>query len=233
VRRHPEDLGLHPDGAAADEQLATAPRSGMVLRDAIRRAAFWTITTSGFIGLLGSNVLFAHQVAYMIGRGLDPSFAATLAGGVGLASLPGRYLFNTLTERLPSQWVLGGSQVVLAVGVAILALASTTASFVLYGVVYGGAFGAGQALAASVRAEHFGRRAFGSISAVQGVPALGGAALGPLAAGWIYDRTGGYEIAFALVALLYLVSATAMFLTPKPPRLAVVPPAERLAVEGR
>lgn len=233
VRRHPEDLGLHPDGAPSHEHAATRPLGGTVLRDAMRHAAFWTITTTGSIGLLGSNVLFAHQVAYLIGRGIAPEVAATLAGGVGLASLPGRFAFNMLSERLHSQWVLGACQVVLAGGVALLAVATSVASVLLYVVVFGAAFGAGASLAASVRADHFGRRAFGAITAIQGVPALVGAAAGPLAAGWIYDRTGGYELAFAGVAVLYLVSALAMFLTPRPRPLPQPDEAELLAAEPR
>ena len=47
--------------------------------------------------------LFAHQVAYMIDRGIEPSLAAGLAGLVGLASLPGRLFFNLLSDRLPAQ----------------------------------------------------------------------------------------------------------------------------------
>ncbi len=98
----------------------------------------------------------------------------------------------------------------------LLALARSTGWLIAYIVVYGAAFGAAAALTASVRAEHFGRRGFGAISAVQGVPGLAGAALGPIVAGWIYDRSGSYQLAFAVVAALYVVSAGAMFVTPKP-----------------
>ncbi len=57
---------------------------------------------------------------------------------------------------------------------------------------------------------------FGTISAIQGYPGLGGAALGPVLTGWMYDRSGSYHLTFAVVASLYVLGAGAMFATPKP-----------------
>jgi len=218
VRRHPEDLGLFPDGAQSrdGDETPTEPLSGTLLRHAMHGLPFWTITITSVLALLGSNVLFAHQVAYMIGRGQDPAIAAALAGMVGVVSLPGRYLFNVLSDRFHSQVLLGICEAMLACGVTLLALSRSINWMIGYVVVYGAAFGASASLTASVRAEHFGRRAFGTISAAQGIPGLAGAALGPLVVGWSYDRLGSYQLAFAIVAALYVLSATAMFVTPKP-----------------
>jgi cyanate permease len=47
---------------------------------------------------------------------------------------------------------------------------------------------------------------------------LGGAALGPVLAGWLYDHSGTYQLSLAVVAALYVVSAAAMLLTPRPGR---------------
>jgi MFS family permease len=215
VRRHPEDVGLRPDGADLAAQ-APPPLHGLVLREAVRGIPFWTLTLASFIGLLASNLLFAHQVAHMIDVGVDPSLAANLAGLVGLASLPGRLLFNVLSDRLPAQQILAAGQAVLGIGVILLALATSLPLVVAYVVVYGAAYGAGAPLIASVRAEHFGRRAYAAIGAAQGVPALAGAAIGPVAAGWIYDRVGSYVPAFVIVAALYFVSAAAVLATPRP-----------------
>jgi MFS family permease len=151
----------------------------------------------------------------MIGRGQEPSLAAMLAGLTGVASLPGRILFNVVSDRFSPQLLLALSQAVLGLGMAMLMLSSSTVGIIAAVLVYGSVFGSTLALVASVRAEHFGRRAYGTISAVQGIPALGGAALGPLLAGWIYDHLGGYEVAFAAVVALYLASTVAMLLTPR------------------
>lgn len=225
VRRHPEDVGLFPDGAATHDKDASSPLSGVVARQAMRTVPFWTLTVSQVVTMMGANALFTHQIAYMIGRGQGSETAAAIAGAVGLASLPGRYVFNALSDRFPAQRLLGIAHAVMSAGVAVLALASSTTLLLLYVVVYGAAFGASSPLTALVRAEHFGRRAFGAITAIQGIPALAGAAAGPLAAGWIYDRSGSYDQALAGVAVLYATSAAAMLLTPKARRAARVDPA--------
>ncbi|HWT82809.1 MAG TPA: MFS transporter, partial [Candidatus Methylomirabilis sp.] len=117
VRRHPEDVGLFPDGASSTQEAATTPMTGMDARDAIRRLPFWTLTLTNLVAQLGSNVLFAHQVAYMIDRGHNPATAAVVAGLVGVASLPGRYIFNAMSDRVHSQVLLSICQTVLVFGV--------------------------------------------------------------------------------------------------------------------
>jgi MFS family permease len=82
-------------------------------------------------------------------------------------------------------------------------------------VVYGGAFGAVLPLRAAVIADHFGRRAYGSITALQGVPGAISAGIGPLGAGWLYDRLHGYTLPFALSAGAFLLAGLSIALTPR------------------
>src|SRR5207244_4780862 len=92
--------------------------------------------------MLGSTVVFVHQVAFMISRGTDAVLAATLSGMLGLASLPGRYVFNVLSTRISSQKLLTLSVAAQAVGIVVLVLASSLDWLILYVVVYVSAYGA-------------------------------------------------------------------------------------------
>ena len=65
-------------------------------------------------------------------------------------------------------------------------------------------------------ADHFGRRAYGSITAVQGIPMAMCAGLGPLAAGWLYDVLHQYEVAFWLCAVAFLLAAIGIAVVPRP-----------------
>src|SRR2546430_1404157 len=47
VRRHPEDLGLLPDGDVLPASRERPPLGGEALRVALRRPALWTLTLSG------------------------------------------------------------------------------------------------------------------------------------------------------------------------------------------
>ena len=216
LRRHPEDLGLSPDGESAPTTQETMSLPGLSLQQALRSPTFWMLTASLSLVMLGSTVIFVHQVAFMIARGYDPVLAATLSGMLGLVSLPGRYVFNMLSTRMSAQTLLLMSILAQAVGIAVLVLAISLRWLILYVIIYGTAYGAFSPLRASVMADHVGRRAYGSITAVQGVPIALCAALGPLAAGWLYDTLHHYELAFWLCVGSFLLAALVLLLTTQP-----------------
>jgi MFS family permease len=216
LRRHPEDLGLSPDGERGSPEQELMGLPGTSLSEALHNSAFWMLTASLSLVMLGSTVVFVHQVAFLISRGYDPVLAATLSGMLGLVSLPGRYIFNMLSSRISAQALLMLSVVAQAVGIAVFVLSSSLLWLVLYVLIYGTAYGAFSPLRASVMADHFGRRAYGSITAVQGVPVALCAALGPVAAGWLYDSLHHYELAFWLCAGAFLLAALGLILTTQP-----------------
>jgi MFS family permease len=189
---------------------------GTPLPEALHSSVFWMLTASLSLVMLGSMVVFVHQVAFMISRGYDPVLAATLSGMLGLVSLPGRYVFNMLSSCISAQSLLMLSVVAQAVGIAVLVLSSSLFWLILYVLIYGTAYGAFSPLRASVIADHFGRRAYGSITAVQGVPVALCAALGPVAAGWLYDSLHHYELSFWLCAGAFLLAALVLLLTTQP-----------------
>jgi MFS family permease len=159
LRRHPEDLGLSPDGEPAPPTQVHAPMPGATLSQALWSAVFWMLTTSLALVMLGSTVVFVHQVAFMISRSTDAVLAAALSGMLGLASLPGRYVFNVLSSHISAQKLLTLSVLAQAVGIVVLVQATSPVWLILYVVIYGSAYGAFSPLRASVMADHFGRRA--------------------------------------------------------------------------
>ncbi len=216
LQQHPEDLGLSPDGEPALPVQAHAPLPGATLSQALGSTIFWMLTASFALVMLGSTVVFVHQVAFMISRSTDAILAATLSGMLGLASLPGLYVFNMFSSRISAQKLLTLSVVAQAVGIVVLVQASSLVWLILYVAIYSSAYGAFSPLRASVMADHFGRRAYGAITAVQGIPVAICAGLGPLAAGWLYDGLHHYEVAFWLCACAFRLAAISIALAPRP-----------------
>jgi len=87
----------------------------------------------------------------------------------------------------------------------------------LFGLGYGGLV----VLWPLVVGHDFGTRSFGAIAGMVGTVALtlGGAA-GPVVMGAMYDKTGSYFLAFLLCVVVFLVGATAAFVTTKPGRIS-------------
>jgi sugar phosphate permease len=215
LRRHPEDVGLRPDGQAAAPDRPPAPALGLTAEQALRQPAFWALTVSAALDQLAAMAVWAHQIAYVIGRGFDPVLAASLAGLIGLLSLPGRYVVNMVSDRFGAQRLLAICLTAQAVALAILLLGRSVAAIYVYALLFGLAFGTRSPLRASAMAEHFGRRAYGAITAAQGVPVAIASGLGPVAAGVLYDRLGDYQLAFGLTAAAFLLAGAIVFLTPK------------------
>lgn len=220
LRCCPEDLGLSPDGERPLSLLSSHPLTGVTLPQAIRQPTFWMLTTALTLVAVGGTVILVNQVALLISRGYDAELAATLVGGIGLASLPGRFVFNVLSERIASQILLGAGIIVQGVGVMVLLQAPNAPWLIVSVVLYGAAYGAISPLGASIMADHFGRQAYGSITAVQGIVITLGAGLGTLAAGWLYDKLGSYTGAFWLCVGMFGLAAAGLFLTPQPKRVA-------------
>ncbi|MGH7921672.1 MAG: MFS transporter [Candidatus Dormibacteraceae bacterium] len=214
VRRRPEDVGLTPDGAA---RAAPGPASGDSLVAALHRPAFWLVTLGGMATMFCANALQVDQIPYLIDRGEAPLVAASIAGLVGLASVPGRLVLNLAGQRWPPQRLLVLAMAVMAAALAVLLLTRGRAPTVAYALLYGAGYGAVTPLRATVMARQVGRRAYGTITAVQNLAVLGGSAAGPLTVGALYDRFGGYRIAFLLLAVVVVAGAAATVLAPRPP----------------
>jgi MFS family permease len=220
LRRHPEDLGLQPDGRSGAGEPPIPVSRGMRLLPALATRPFWTLTVSWALGSTATATVVAHQVAYMTGRGLNPALAASVAGALGLVSLPARYLINRLSERFTPHSLLAICTAGQAAGTFLLAISVAPLYLTAYVLIYGAAFGTIAPLSAAAMAEHFGRRAYGVITAVRGVSGSIGAALGPVAAGAIFDRFNSYEPAVLLMATAFVLSALAAWQTPMPKPLA-------------
>ncbi|MDQ6941360.1 MAG: MFS transporter [Candidatus Eremiobacteraeota bacterium] len=229
VRRRPEDIGLHPDGAPSAG--TSTPESGVAYGAAIRSAAFWLLTAALALGAFASTAMVLEQVAYLIARGYAPAFAATLVGLFGLAYLPGRAFIAWSGERTSLALLFAAAFGLQAIGIGVLVKAPSLPGVIAYVCTFGAAYGATFPLRGALMAQRFGRRSYGAIIAAQGVPVGIGAALGPVVVGRLIDAHG-YGAAFA-ACMATLVAAAAIVAVPvRTARGLSVPPAYPGAYAG-
>lgn len=185
-------------------------------REALVSLRFWVLTGAYGLALVGSAVVFAHQIAYLVSRGYGSLLAASLAGALGLASLPGRFFLNLLSARIFPQTVLAGTLLVQAGGLLVLIWAPNAWWLLLYILLYGAAFGVLSPLRAQVMADHFGQRSYGTITGFQGIPLALCQAGGPLVAGWLFDTLHHYDLAFWLCVGGFALAALLIATLPQP-----------------
>ena len=208
VRRHPEDHGLFPDGA--DVRGTSSPQSGVTLRRALGSTAFWLLTSAIALAFFASTIVLTEHIAYLIALGYAPAFAAALAGLFGLAYLPGRWLVAYAAGKTPLAWLFALAFAIEAAGIALLATLHALPGIIAYVLTFGAAYGAVAPLRGAIVAERFGRRSYGAIIAVQGVPVGVMAALGPIVAGRLIDLAGYAPALWSSVGALAVAAAVVL-----------------------
>jgi len=217
IRRRPEDIGQHPDGAPVAHVPVSTDRvtgSGLAFAAALRTPSFWLLTVAASLSNLAFGLVGTHMVAYLIGRGYSGVIAASIVGLVGLVSLPARVLLSLGTERFGGRRLLALAFFAEGVGIALLIGSRNTILLVLFVLVFGIYYGSVGPLRAATIGDEFGRRAFGSIAAAAAFPTYVAIALGALIAGWLFDLLRTYESTFWVACAACLVGGLMVALMP-------------------
>ncbi len=204
----PSSLYLHRQGPIhrpAPEPAAVTRKTlpAVTLAQAMRGAPFWLMLAAFFFGNICSQTLHVHQVAYLVDQGVSALVAASVVGVIGVASIVGKTGGGWLSDRVERELVyVAGIAIMLAAVAALVALAGAPAAWAIYGyaVLLGVGYSATASLTPAMVSDRFGGPHFGAIVGVGLMGAAVGSALGPWMAGYLFDHTGSYMLAFAIAA---------------------------------
>jgi MFS family permease len=186
--------------------------AGLTFHKAISTRQFKIICAVYFIILVCVYTILMHIVQHVIDLGIQPSVAAGILAVVGGVSIAGRFLMGVAGDRIGDRGALLICLLILFMALLWLQLASRLWAFYLFAVVYGFAHGGFFALSSPLIARLFGTRSHGLIFGIVIFCSTIGGAMGPVAAGHIFDVTSSYKIVFlslaALCALAIALTAT-------------------------
>jgi MFS family permease len=197
-----------------------APRGGWTLAEAIRTPHFWLLFAVYLFTGLGSFFVSLHQLAFAVDRGFDKLYAAEVLGmGAFLA------VFGTIVTGTLSDYIGREVSAIMAYGFSIVGV--ICALFItgpnqgwllwLHACLFGLTWGArGPAITAKT-ADLFPGAQLGAILGVITIGSGLGAALGSWGAGFIFDLSGSYELAFILSIVAYLCGVVAFWALRRPP----------------
>lgn len=234
--KRPEYYGLLPDGAAvkadSTEEILEAGKDYVqevgevefTAREAMMTGAFWLLIVSYMLHGALYPVMNIHCIPFLTDRGMDPLVAAGTMSIFITASIPARFLGGVIVDRVRTgsiRFMMAGSYLLQSIGVTVFLLNSQSmialyAFFILYGV----GMGAAMPMAPVIRSRYFGRTNFGLIAGISQAMNMPVGIAGPILAGWIYDTTGSYMLAFTLFAVLLGGAALTMSFVrpPRPPK---------------
>jgi MFS family permease len=151
-----------------------------------------------------------HIAVHGMDLGMSQGTAAGLLSFLGASSVVGRLGIGMFADKLGGRtaYLLCFLPMIAALTMLIFTEVHWMifALITLYGAAHGGLF----VVVAPTIAELFGTKAHGTIFGVVVFFGTIGGAIGPIFAGQVFDRTGGYDFAFAGLAILM---TTALVLT--------------------
>jgi predicted MFS family arabinose efflux permease len=112
-----------------------------------------------------------------------------------------------LTDRFDKRAALVALTGVQAASMGLVVFGRAPFAALLFCAIFGLTLGARSPLALSIRADYFGRKAYATLWGVSLLFANIGGMAGMVATGYLADRFGGYQAAFATVALLTGIAA--------------------------
>ena len=182
---------------------------GLEVAEALRTRSFWMIVLAQFLYPLAAAGAFVHMVAYLSGIGYGDTAAAFALSLVLLFATIGQPLMGVVADRVGGRRALALAFGLLALSLVMLLAADQAAVLGLCVLVFGLIVAGPIVLAPLVVAESLGVKRYGALMGLVGFPFTLGLALGPLAAGAIYDLTASYARAFELCAAISIVGVIA------------------------
>ena len=206
LRRDPARMGLVPygenKGGGQESKLGT---EGFSLKEAVHTAQFWLVFAMFVCFGFSLFVVAVHIVPHAIELGISTAAAASILAAIGGMAIVGRLVLGSAADRIGNKQAFIIGFILMSAALFWLVPAKEVWRLYLFAIVFGFAHGGMGAQESPLLAGLFGLRSHGSIFGVAGVGFTIGAALGPVVAGYIFDVTYSYQLAFLISAAVIVV----------------------------
>ena len=229
MARRPEDMGLEADpekdhrtvptsnvAAAGAPPSASNTESNYTVRQALATRAFWLLAIFSVFGFVVQAGISLHQVPHYIGQGVPTHLAALTASTFAFGQVPGGVFWSFWARRVPLRVLLSVAAATMSAGAIGTGFSSSLSTGIPMGFLLGVGVGGIHLLLRLTWADYYGRLHLGSIRGLTLPAQIGGQAIGPIIAGFMYDSTGGYEMPFTAFGIIVAFAAV-MVLTATPP----------------
>ena len=216
VRTRPSEMDLPVDGIASggeNGEGGAAAVSGLPVKRAVTSGTFWLLVVIFVLQFAGVSALNFHLVPFAEQEAGFTSQQAALYFGLTIGfSMFGNVLAGWLADRIRPQVVLALTGLLMAIGPAALDLFIVRLGLrdvnllLLHAIPYGIGLGANTIIAPVLIGRCFGELNFARISGVMGLAYAFCVLVGIPGGGYIFDRTGSYEIVLLATAVGCLIS---------------------------
>ncbi len=232
VRSTPEEVGLLPDGqperqenslskmehTSTEASASSAPLEEVdfSVRDALKTPSFWIFAAAVMLRSCIVSAMIVHQIPHLTDIGIPYQTASAVLGLMVLLSIPGRFLFGWLGDLFNKKVLLFLLCLLQGAGIFIFIHANTLPLLYLFVVIFGLGYGGVITLTHAFRADLFGRRNYATIAGMVMPLTAIGTVVAPLFAGYLYDVTQSYSLAFYTFIVIIILSGILFLSVPHP-----------------
>jgi MFS family permease len=204
-------------GAIGHESISV-PHSGMTWKQGVCSFAFWVVTAILFVSSISMNGAITHLSALLTDRGVTSGNAALCASILGGSSLLGRIVVGWLLDRFFGPQVALVINLITALGIFLLARATSFPAGCLAAALVGVGAGGEAAITPYLLTRYFGLRGFSTLYGLTWTFYAAAGAIGPVILGRAFDATGSYSSLLVLLAAALGLAAATNLLLPRYPK---------------
>ncbi len=210
-----EEPGARPD---APEKKVSGPatEAAWSLKETIHTLPIWQLGLLYALFSLTLNSLMVHIVPFAIDIHIEPVAAALILTVIGACNALGRISGGWLSDVIGTKKTMALSILLQALAVPCLIVGRSVLWLYPIAVVFGLGYGGLSAVVPRLISEYYGVRSMGALlGIIQMAFAIGGMA-GALFAGYVFDKTGSYTLAFGLLSIAVAITFV-LCVTLRPP----------------
>ena len=176
------------------------------LWEAMTTSSFWFYTMAMFICGSGDFFVATHLIPMVTDQGISPITGGNMLAWYGLMGLVGIIIAGSASDLIGNKWPIAITFLLRVFSFLLILKYQNVISFYVFSLTFGLTYLVTAPLTATLLGSLYGFSHIGFISGfVTTIHHLGGGFWAYLG-GWAFDKTGSYQIIFALSAMLALVA---------------------------
>ncbi len=184
------------------QSLAT---EGVSLKQAIKTSHFWVFGSILFCFFFVLQTIIVHIVPHAVDIEIPTTVAVGILSIIAVSSIIGKLSIGFIADKVGARRALTACLTLATLALIWLLFAKEIWMFYLFAVLFGIAYGGVIPLENLIPAELFGLKFLGMILASLMLFLTIGGALGAPLAGYIFDVTGNYSLAFLICVIIFVL----------------------------
>jgi len=211
------DLVMHRvKGPDKQDNFIDDQEVAFTLGQAVRTRAFWLIPAAHAATGFTTTAVSIHGIPHLTDVGLSFQTAAIVIAVQGGVEVIWRIFGSWFGDKANKRHAIAIYCLIQSIGAIILAYARSFPTALLFAVLFGIGHGGRGPLLASIRADYFGRRRYGTIFGTGNVIMSWTGLVTPILLGWLHDSQGSYLFGFLAMAACTASGSILIMLAKRP-----------------